>query len=322
MATDEELEFLDEMMIELEEYFLDIQETAEANIKSADFKLMPSKVTGPYRKDYGLAEVLYKKCTKAHEAVVTGDHSKSAIATLQKTWDDLHSAAKVLEAGNAKYTAFIEQGVAEKAAGVAAGILLLVKSQQKRVGDLDKQLTELEKQLKKAEKDVSGAKLQRGLNVAITAIGFFLPPVKGLHVVYLAVGTSATRLTIDALLGPDGPSVVAAAKTAATDYGGVTDKLSSGAGKFISAASGIDTLLSDSKEVGKATKTVAQIKKLLASTLAAYSKLEKEMPKMQADLIRLTAALEKALKAAKDATGKVQEAELKRVDFLKEITVE
>lgn len=317
MAVD--IEMIDAMMEETEEYFSDVTEIAEKNFKHAEFREFSRKVTADYKRDYDKADLFYGKCLAAHEALKDRDITKARVTKLQKAHDAFFTATQALDEGNGMFTAFLDEGVAEKAAGLLVLLTALIKGQQKQVGVLLDDIEDIEKLLKKAKKDVTGAKVQMAFNLTVTAICLCYPPLRGAQAVFVALGTTGARLMADEFLGPTGPSNAAAIKAATTDYVGVAEEVGKIGNTITTVYSTVDTMVSDGTELGKAEKTVAAVRKKLAATIKAHAALMRLVAGSDRDLLRLAVSLEKAVKAAHAAKGRFEEHEMTRYDLLAEL---
>ena len=310
---------LNYMREQIEEYYSDVTDVTDANLKSSEIAHYPKSLVAGYKKDYSVLEKLYDKCDAAFEEIEKKDITTSRIKKAQGAMDAFHTAIMVLEESNAMFAAHNKTQTASQVAGVLLLFGMIVQSQQAQVKKLLADIPKLEKDLKKAKREVTGAKAQRVVNVAITGVTAALPALKGAQLAILVLGTTATRLAADAALGPTGPTSGVAAKTAAGEYGGAVDLLGKGSGKLVSAAGAIDALIADGKEIGTAEKTLKRVKKNLADTKKRYKKLEEAMRSSDRTVEITAAKYEKATKAAADATKKFKAAKQRRVDLKREL---
>lgn len=303
----------------IEEYYSDVTDVTDANLKSSEMAHYPKHLISGYKKDYATVEKLYDKCDAAFEEIEKKDLTTSRVKKAQAAMDAFNTSIMVLEESNAMFSAHNKHKTASQAAGILLLFGMIVKSQQEQVKKLLADIPKLEKDLKKAKRDVTGAKAQRAVNVAITGVTSVMPALKGAQLAILVLGATATRLAADAALGPTGPTAGAAAKTAAGEYGGAVDLLGKGSGKLVSAAGAIDALIADGKEIGTAEKTLKKVKKNLADTQKRYKKLEAAMRTSDKTVDATAAKYEKATKAASDASAKFKAAKQRRVDLKKEL---
>lgn len=309
-------EALEMMMQETEEFYSDATEVADKNVKHPDFKEFSRSSTADYKRDLDMVERLYGKYCTAYEAVINNGPTKARVSNLQKAWSSFALAVAALEESNAMFTAYLDEGVAEKAAGLMVLISALIKGQQKQVGELLKDIEEIEKLLKKARKEVTEAQVQMGLNLAITAATLCFPTLRGARAIYVALSVAGTKLAADEFLGPTGPSNASAIKTAATDYAGMADEFGKVGNSLTTIYSTVDTYASDDKEIGKAKKTVEAVKKRLKTAQKAHAALERLIAGAEKDLLRVAISLEKAVKAASAARGRYEQHEMNRYDLL------
>ncbi|MEW9920812.1 hypothetical protein AB2B41_14450 [Marimonas sp. MJW-29] len=304
---------------EIEEYYSDVTDLTDANLKSSEMAHCPKSLVSGYKKDYAVLETLYDKCDAAFEEIEKKDLTTSRIKKAQAAMENFHTAIMVLEQSNAMFAAHNKERTASQAAGMILLFQMIVKSQQDQVKKLMDGIPKLEKKLKKAKRDVTGAKAQRAINVAITGVTACLPALKGAQLAILVLGTAGTRLAADAALGPTGPTAGAAAKTAAGEYGGAVDLLGKGSGKLVSAMGAIDALIADDKEIGTAEKDLKKARKDLKDTEKRYKKLVVAMRSSDKTLAAAAEKYKKATKAAGDASDKFRAAKKRRVDLKKEL---
>ena len=315
----EAMDVLTQMMNETEEFYQEVLDAAQANMKSRDLKLMPKDEVRGYERDLATAERLYDKYCEAFDAARGGALTASRIARLQKSHDAFLTATEVVDEGNGMFAARIDSDLAAKCAGVVALFQAILKGQEQRMKSLADDLVALEKLLIKARKEVTGAEIQRDLNLAITAIGLCLPSMTLGKQVMVTIGTTVVRLSADAIWGPTGPDLAGAAKTLASEYAGVADAMGAVGGRLVSVTSMADTLNTDSKEVAKARKTLADVKKRLKSARSTHGALERALSDSAREAVRLTLALDKAANAAKDAGSRYQAHKARRHDLRAEL---
>lgn len=315
-----DMDLIDTMMEETEEYFSDVTEIADANLKHAEFKDYPRSLTGDYKRDYDVADKLYGKCLEAYDALRNAEEiTEARVKRLQKAHDAFFTATQVLEESNGMFKAFLDEGVAGKAAGLVTLLSLLVKGQLKKIEDLEDELTGIEKDLKAARKLVTQAEIQRGVNTALSVIGLCLPPLKGGRAVIGALATAGGKLTMDDLLGPSGPDEAAAVKQAATEWMSMAEEAGKVGGKIAGVLSGVDTWVADTKEVDKARKMLKAVQKKLEAAVKTHDVLVRALDGSEKELVRLSIAFEKAVKAAHAAKDRFRDHELTRYDLLADL---
>ncbi|MCX7558453.1 hypothetical protein OS190_02665 [Sulfitobacter sp. F26204] len=319
MSTEFKTKALNFFRENIEEYYSDVTDVTDVNLKSAEIAHYPKKLVSSYKKDYNIVEKLYDKCDAAFEDIEKNELTMSRVKKAQAAMDAFNTSIMILEESNAIFTAHNTHKTASQAAGLLILFALIVKSQQAQVKKLQADIPKLEKQLKSAKRDVTGAKAQRAINVAITGVTSVLPALKGAQLAYLVLGTAATRLAADAALGPTGPTTGAGVKTAAGEYAGAVDLVGKGSGKLMSAAGAIDALIADGAEIGKAEKTLKKVKKDLKDTQKRYETLKSNMASSDATFQAAMTKYVKATKAANDASAKFKAAKKKRVDLKKEL---
>lgn len=309
-------EFLERAMESTEEFYDEVTETAERNTRHPDFRLYSRSSTADYVADLARVEKLYVKYCDAYDAVLEQGATKARLKNLEKAHEAFANATQALDHGNAMFTAYLDEGVAEKAAAVCLLLSGLIEGQKKQIDDLLDDVEDTEKLLKKARKEVTGAKVQQGFNLAITAVSLCLPPLKGAQAVVAALTIAGTKLAADELLGPTGPTAASGSKTAVTDYIGIADEVGKVGNTLTTIVSTVDTYTTDEKEIAKAKKTVAALKKKLAATEKAHAALVRRMAGVDRDLLKLAVALEKSVKAASEARKRYKEHECRRLDLI------
>lgn len=307
--------FVEAAMQGTEEFYQDVTDQADRNQKHPDFKEYSRKSTADYTRDRDVVERLYGKYCDAYDAFLDGP-SKARATNLEKAHAALSIAAAALDAGNAMFTAYLDEGVAAKAGAMFTLLALLIKNQQKQIGELADDIEDIEKLLKKARKEVTEAQVQKGLNLALTAVSLCFPPLRGARAVYVALTIAGTKLAADEFLGPSGPTQASAVKTAVTDYVGIADEVGKVGNTLMTVCSTVDTYTSDEKEVGKARKTVELVKKKLAAAQKAHAAVIDRMANSDRDLMSMAVGLEKAVKAASSARDRHQKHEWHRLDLI------
>lgn len=302
---------------EIEEAYSDIADTAETNLKSNELSYFPSDMVSTYKKDCATLEKQYDKCDNLFDELFDNGLNASNVTRTEAALARFELLLKVLDASNAIFTAFSDSRVASLSAGAFELFGLIVASQQKLVIDLSNRITTIEADLKKAKRDVTGAKVQKNLNLALTAIAACAPPLRAAQTFYFVLGMAATRVGADAVLGPTGPSIASGAKTTATEYGGIAKSIGKVGGTLVSVYSTVDTLVSDNNELGKAEKNVKNLRKKLKDTIAAHKKLEANMRSSDRTLIAQCLKFEKAMKEAHKAKSRAKAAKLKRLNLKK-----
>jgi hypothetical protein len=308
--------FMEAVMQEAEEFYSDVTEIAEKNQGHADFKEYSRKSTADYVGDLARAEKLYEKYCDAYEAVTEQGPTPARVKTLEKAYAAFSLSVSAVDAGNAMFTAFLDEGVAGKAAGLFTLLGGIISGQQKMAGELLDDIEDIEKLLKKAKKDVTGARAQMGLNLAVTAVTLCFPPLRGAKAVFVALSVSGGKLVADEFLGPSGPSNASAVKTAVTDYGGLADEIGKVGNTLTTIYSTVDTYASDDAELGKAKKTVASVRKKLEAAQKAHAALVRRMADSDRDLLAMAVALEKSVKAAAAARDRYARRELQRMELI------
>ncbi len=301
----------------IEEHYSDVTDVTDKNLKSAEMAHYPSKLVSGYKKDYAVVEKLYDKCDAAFEEMEKKEVTIPRIKKAQGAMDGFNTAVMILEESNAMFSAHNKQKTASQATAILILLKAIVKGDETR--KLKKDLEALNKKLKTAKRDVTGAKAQRALNLAITGVTMCIPATSVAGVAFVVVATTATRLGADAALGPTGPSTGAAVKTTAGEFAGAVDLVGKGSGKLMSAVGAVDALVSDSKEIAGAEKALKDIQKQLKDVNKRLASLHKHMLASNKTFLKLAVAYETSTKAASDAVSKFKAAKQKRFNLKKEL---
>ncbi len=149
--------------------------TAKTVLSSSTAKLYSSTTLGAYKADRDRLDKCWGDFNAAWNKVVFGKPKDSK--ELIKTYSKYVLALTALEEANAKHEAMMNAGFAALAATLFSLLADWIKEMHKRCKALEKELKDLQKLLKKAQKEVTEAKWQTGLNIAVTAVSFCLGPV-------------------------------------------------------------------------------------------------------------------------------------------------
>ena len=285
-------------------------------LASSTVKYYSSKTLGAYKADRARLDKCMGDFNAAWNKVVAGKAKDSK--ELIKTYSKYVLALSTLEESNVKHEAMMTAGFALMAAAFLDLLTRWIKEMHKRCKDLETELKELRKLLKKAQKNVTEAKWQAGLNIAVTAVSFCLGPVGWGARVGVAVGGMATHTVIDAALGPSSGSPLGAANTVAGESVALADKLSTGSKHLAGGASAVLTLKMDTDEIEKAEKILREVRKKLRTVAAEYARLARATASWKTDIAKAQKQADTALKAYKAQVKKYKSHEKQRLELLKE----
>lgn len=303
---------------EVEDHYQTVTDEAEANFGHAEYQDYPSDIRGDYRRDVERMEKYYDKFLGVLEMIEKKGVDEKRANLLQDMLDNFYNSIETVQASNGMFRAFLDEGLASKVEGLFELLTLIVKGQQKTLDEVIDDLEEIEKLLRKAKKEVGEVKFQLAFNLAAQAIMVCVPAMRGVQAVYLALGTAGIKLGVDAYMGPKGPTNAGAVKNTALDYLGAAREVGKTANTVANVYSTLDTLGSDSDELGKAQRTVAIIRKKLAATQKQAEKLHGLLRDSQKDLTAYAVALEKSVLSAHKALDAFDRHEVERAELVAE----
>jgi|GEM_PF-2887175 len=290
--------------------------TAKTVLGSSTVKLYSSTTLSEYKADRDRLDKCWGEFNGAWNKVMFGKAKDSK--ELIKTYTKYVLALTALEEANAKHEAMMNAGFAALAATLLSLLADWIKEMHKRCKALEKDLKDLEKLLKKAQKEVTEAKWQTGLNIAVTAVSFCLGPVGWGARIGVALGGVAVHSVIDGALGPSSGSPLGAANTVAGESVELADKLSKGSKKLTGAASAVITLKMDTDEIAQAEKIVKEVRKKLNSVATEYDRLARATANWKTDIVKVQKQADAALSAYRSEVKKYKSHEKERQALLKE----
>ncbi len=277
----------------------------------------PSTYTNEFKKDASDLEDAWKDFNGEYNAITTGKakDAKKAMVAFKK----LILQLGVLEEQNVRFGAYIDADFANFSARFIAVMIAVQKRAKELLDSLIDDLVWTEGKLRDAEDDVTGAEVQRALDVALTVVSLAIPELKLGAALGVAALTLTTQLLIDARLGPGKPNAVSVANTAAGDLVGLPKLMSTVSAKLLGALSGVASAKIDSDEVDEAKKIVEDVKKRIKTIEADIKQMQafvgSEIPKLE----KMQKAFEAAMNDADAAAKKYTSAENKRQGLLNEL---
>ncbi|TDE40978.1 hypothetical protein [Antarcticimicrobium sediminis] len=290
--------------------------TAKTVLASSSVKYYSSTTLSTYKADYTRLDKCQGDFNAAWNKVVFGKAKDSK--DLIKTYSKYVLALTVLEEANSKHEAMMTAGFAALAATLLSLLADWIKEMHKRCKALEKELTALHKLLKKAKNEVTEAKWQTGLNVAVTAVSFCLGPVSWGARIGVALGGVVVHSVIDGALGPSSGSPLGTANTVAGESVDLADKLSKGSRKLTGAASAVISLKMDTDEIGQAEKIVKEVRKRLNAVATEYDRLARATATWKTDIAKVEKQADAALSAYRSQVKKYKSHEKERQGLLKE----
>lgn len=285
-------------------------------LASATAKLYSSSTLASYKADVARLDASMGDFNAAWNKVVFGK-AKSNKEIIQ-TYSKYVLALSILEEANTRHEAMMNAGFALFCAALLTLIIEWIKSLKDRLGKLEAEMKDLLKLLKKAEREVTEAKVQTGLNVAVTAITFCLGPVGWGARIGIALGSITTHVVIDAALGPSRGSALGTVDTVAGDASQLYDKLSKGSKTMAGGAAAVVTLKFDIDEIGDAERIVREVQKRIGAVADSYDTLLTLSRRYGKDIGKLKTQYDTALKAYESAAGKYKSSQRQREALIKE----
>jgi uncharacterized protein Yka (UPF0111/DUF47 family) len=295
------VEQMNDIIEQVDDHYQTVSDEAEANFKHAEFRDYPSDVTGDYRRDVVRMEKIYAKFHDFVEVIDEKGLDTKRANQFHALLDALYTSIDAVMHSNGMFRAFLEEGVAGWATGMFELLTALVKGQRKTVDSLIEDIEDIEKLIDKAKKDVRDARIQKGFNLALTAVSLCFPQLRAARAVFVALGTTGAKVIVDEFLGPSGPSTAGAIKSASLDYLGIADEVGKSVNVMATVYSTIDTYVTDDTELGRAEKTVVALRKKLAATEKALAQFQRLVKESEKDLVAFAIGLDKAVTAAHKA---------------------
>lgn len=289
---------------------------AKQVIGSPTGKLYSSTTLSAYKGDATRLDKCWGDFNGAWNKVVFGTAKDSK--EIIKTYSKYVLALEIIETSGAKHSAMMTSGFALLVVAYLKNLQDWVTGLKGRAAALEAELKAIQALLKKAKKDVTGAKAQVALNVAVTGISFCLGPVGWGARIGVALGGIATHAIIDASLGPSQGSALGTANTVAGESVELADKLSKGSKKMLGAAAAVVTLGMDLDEVGQAKKIVQDVQKRMKKAEAEYNYLVKASKKWSGQVGKIKKQTEAALAVYVAGAKKFKSSQSKREGLLKE----
>lgn len=320
MSNQEAFKVIRAFMDETEEFYSDVTDLAEKNLKDKEITLYPDKVKKPYKSDLSKCHKIYGKFLDVSDRIDPDNPDMKIVRKASEERGKLATICELLDAQNAMFSAYIGAKVATQYVGIIALLSAVVKNGEGEIGRVEKKIQKLIKDLKKAKSLVREAKTQRAINVTISvATTVLLPELRVVQAVYAAMALGLTRTAIDDMLGPTGATASGGIKNVSTEYAGCATVLGNTANSAASMISSIDTLISDGVEVGTAEKLLKSAKKDLQDAEKRLKKLNLYAKPNGTQLKKLAIGLEKAQTEASSKLKSYKAAKAKRDDLQKDL---
>lgn len=290
--------------------------TMKSNLSSATLKELSSGFTSAYKADAGRMDKAQGNFNREWNLVVFG--KSKTTKKLIPAYEKFVISLCLLEEQNNQFTALADSQVAKISIGLIGLITEMRKGIAKRFVAVEAELKQLKKDLEKAQKEVTEAKWQAGINVALTAVTLALGPAGLGARIALGVGSFAAHTLVDAALGPSKGSVVGTVNTAAGEVASATSKLKPAAQKLAGAASGLVTLGLDIGEIQDAKQILADLQKRMPKVAKEYAMLAEQMKSHASHMRKLAAAYDSAVSGVQKATDKYKSSRKEYEWLLKE----
>ena len=293
---------------------------AQSNCKSILGEMgsdYPTKYTKEFKDDASDLADAWKDFTAEYNAITVGKapDGKRAMVAFKK----LILQLGVLEEQNIRFGAYVDADFANFSARFVAMMIAVQKRAKNLLDSLIDDLVWTEGKLREAKNDVTGAEIQRALNIALTAVSLALPELRLGAAVGVAALTLTAQLLIDAGLGPGKPAAVGVANSAAGDIVGLPKLMRTPMAKVLGGLSGVASAKMDTDEIEEAKRIVEDVKKRI-KTIEGDIKLllafcNNDVPKLE----KMQDAFEGAMKDAAAAASKYTSAESRRQGLLNEL---
>lgn len=293
---------------------------AQSEFKSILAKMgsdYPSKYTSEYKDDASDLTDAWKDFNGEYNAITLGkakDGKKAMVA-----YKKLILQLGVLEEQNVRFGAYIDADFANFAAQFIAIMIAVQKRAKELLDDLIDDLVWTEGKLRDAKDDVTGAEIQRAVNIALTAVSLVIPELRLGAALGVAAITLTTQVLIDARLGPGKPAAIGVANSAAGDLVGLPKLMRTSSSKVLGVLSGVVSAKMDTDEIEDAKKIVEEVKKRIKTIESEIKQLQSfvgsDVPKLE----RMQKAFEASMKEADAAAKKYTSAENRRQGLLNEL---
>jgi exonuclease VII small subunit len=320
MSNKDAFKLIRAFMDETEEFYSDVSDLAEKNLKDKEIKLYPEKVKKPYKSDLIKCHKIYGKFLDVSDRIDPESPDMKIVRKASEERGKLALICEKLDAQNAMFSAYIGARVATQYVGVITLLAIVVKNGEGELARVTKKVEKLTSDLKKVKSLVRGAKAQRTINVTISvATTVLLPELRVVQAVYAAMAIGLTRTAIDDMLGPTGATTAGGIKNVSTEYAGCATTLGNTVNSAASVISSIDTLISDGVEVNTAEKLLKTAKKDLQDAQKRLVKLKLYAKPNGTQLRKLAIGLDKAQKEASSKVRAYKTAKSKRDELQKDL---
>jgi len=274
-------------------------------VSSAEVKGLGAETVAGYKADFARLQRAAEAFNAAVAKAMGGGLDREKLLAVYEHYEICLTA---LQAQNERFDALAALRIATLCKAVATLTTEAMPNAKKRLLELEGQLEKLAVDLKKAEKDVSGARLQRDINTALSAATLLAGPTGALAKVLVAGAGITAQLATDYVLGPSRGSPDGVANTVIGGSADLVDKLGPLGKKFVSAGSAVLSYKSDSDEIGQAKAVFEAARKKLAAAqrgtedmLALLEPLGKKARTFATGLDKARAGVKDALQRGVDA---------------------
>lgn len=290
---------------------------AQSVSKSPTGKLYSTSVFNKYRAQHDAVDKALGDFNLAWNRVAWG--KVTTLKFVARELFILTLSVEELNDANVRHEAMVASGFALMVVKLSEVMIAWIKSLPKQCEKSRKKLLALEKTLKKAQKDVSGAEIQRQLNLLISAVALCLAPVSLGASIAVAAGGFVAQTAIDAALGPGKPGLEGTYYTAVGNAAGIGDVMGKAGARLSGVAAAIGTLKLDTDEVAQAKAIWQKVMVELRNASADYDDLTALAMKMGKALAKHEANLRNAWKAYDRAAKKNPKPDKARKELLAEL---
>jgi DNA repair exonuclease SbcCD ATPase subunit len=275
----------------------------KANLSSSLARDFPASRIRTYQSDIARFDSAQHAFNTEWWRVVFGSatESKELVATFSKYLN----ALRMLQEQNDQFAAVRDSKLAELGAQFVGLMLLMEKASLGiRFKAIVQELQRLKKLLEKALDEVTEAKIQLGLNLVLTAIGFAINPASATARILMAGGTITVSAIIDESLGPSGASVRGTINNTVGEIAGANKKLKPATKRLAKGVTIIYGLKMDGDEIAKALGKVEKVRKRIKDANKEFADLARAIEYHARKLNGIAKALDVAIEAVRSSKSR------------------
>lgn len=306
----------------IQRYINTIDRDAEAALdaarsNAAALGMLPTRFRNDYRRDATALDRAWGDFNAAWNDISVGNAQDGRAAMRAYTRYVLKLG--VLEASNAKFGAYVRAGVFTAFAALSAAYYRHARQIKRRMEQDIRFLRGLDRELRRARRELTEAEAQRVINVAITAVSMLISVSTLGAGLVVAGGLFAIQSSVDAALGPSGPSLDGSAVNAASDLTALPNRLSPGMVRFAGGAAGIYGLVADTQEVALAESNIRTIEQMMRDYQRSAPRLQRMLRDAARDVSMALAFYEGTVRQARAERRRFRSQEARRQGLLREL---